>query len=112
MTDSPRRPWALYALVLLAISGVLVAGNYGWQQHQLKQVIIHACNQRTVQDDAITEAARKEAEASWRQAELSKVAKNLPAAQQAERTRLFEEVARANEVVVAAKPTRKCSDYR
>lgn len=112
MTDQPRRPLGLYALVLIALTGVIVTGSYAWQMHELKDTIVDACTQRDVRDSAVTEAARLQAEAARGQATLSRIAANLPPEQMEERTRLFEQVAEANEAVVAARITRKCSDYR
>lgn len=102
----------LFGLSCALIVSIGLAWHYGQELARLKSVIVIACDQRSVQDDAITAAARQDVRTFRRQAELSRVAANLPPAQQAERTRLFEEQAATNQRVVDAKPTRKCSDYR
>lgn len=78
---------------------------------ELRAVIARACAERRVRDKAVTAAAQQAAEINERQAELSKVAANLPPAQQAERTRLFLEGAAANRLVVTKEPVRRCEDY-
>lgn len=87
--------------------------GYRDQVADLKRVIYSACNDRTGRDATITDWARAGEKINRRQAELSRVAANLPPEQMAERTRLFVENADAAKAVVDKQlDPKRCEKYR